>query len=70
MKYRIKNLTGMRLRYLGIKFEPNESKVLDLDTPSEHEYFKIEKLRKKSKKKKNSTKLNEELEKQEKKLNK
>ena len=52
MKVKITNKTGMRLRYSKIKFEPNESKILDLENPYEHEYFKIEKLEKKS----NSTK--------------
>lgn len=64
MKYKITNKTGMRLRYAGIKFEAKESKILDLEKPYEHEYFKIEKLQKK--KRKNSNKLNEELEKEEK----
>ena len=69
MKTRITNKTGMRLRYKDVKFEANESKVLDLEEVYEHEYFKIEKLEKK-KSKKSSKKLNgEELEKPEKELN-
>ena len=64
-KFKIINKTGMRLRYAGVKFEANETKILYLKSVYEHEYFKIEKIGKK----KNSTKLNEELEKKEKKLN-
>lgn len=56
--YKITNKTGMRLRYAGVKFEPKESKVLDLDSAYEHEYFDIKKLNKK-----HSKKLNEKTEK-------
>jgi len=49
MKYKITNLTGMRLRYANIKFEPNETKILELDSTYEHEYFLVEEIEKKSK---------------------
>ncbi len=44
MKYKITNKTGMRLRYAEIKFEPKESKILELENTHEHEYFTIKKL--------------------------
>ena len=65
MKYKIENLTGMRLRYKNIKFEPKETKILELDSIQEHEYFNIEKLEKTKK-----SNIHEELEKSEKKTNK
>ena len=69
MRVKITNKTGMRLRYKDIKFEANESKILDLESIYEHMYFKVEKVVKK-KSNKYSKKLNgEELEKPEKKLN-
>jgi len=43
-KFKITNNTGMRLRYAKVKFEPNETKVLDLDSAYKHEYFEVEKL--------------------------
>lgn len=62
-KFKVTNKTGMRLRYSNVKFEANESKILELEFAHEHEYFKIEKLEKKSKNKK--IKLNEKIEKEE-----
>lgn len=44
MKYKITNLTGMKLRYNEFRFEPNETKILDLEKEPKHEYFKVEKL--------------------------
>ena len=44
MKVKITNKTGMRLRYKDVKFEPRESKELEIDSIQEHEYFDIEKL--------------------------
>ena len=44
MKYKVTNKTGMRVGYKKIDFEPNETKVLELDSIYEHEYFAIEKL--------------------------
>lgn len=49
MKAKITNKTGMRLRYANIKFEPNETKILELESTYEHEYFLVEKIEKKSK---------------------
>jgi hypothetical protein len=63
-KFSITNKTGMRLRYLDIKFEPNETKILDLDSTHEHEYFNIEKLEyntQKSSKSKKSQKTEKEV---------
>ena len=64
MKYKITNKTGMRLRYNGEEFEPNESKVLKLDVAHSHEYFLIEKIEnhnQKSKKSKKRIKLHTEV---------
>ena len=63
MKHKITNKTGMRLRYKEIVFEPKETKVLELDSIYEHEYFAIEKLEtqtQKSMKKMKRTKLKED----------
>jgi len=62
MKYKITNKTGMRLRYKEIVFESHETKVLELDSFQEHEYFAIEKLNQiqKSKKKMKRIKLTED----------
>lgn len=62
-KYKITNKTGMLVSYAKIEFAPKETKILDLDSVYEHEYFIVEKL---GKIKKKSKKLNEELEKSEK----
>jgi len=49
MKYRITNKTGMRVSYKKIPFEPNETKILELESTYEHEYFLVEEIEKKSK---------------------
>ncbi len=46
MKYKIKNLTGMRVGYSKIPFAPNETKILELESTYEHEYFLVEKIKK------------------------
>ena len=46
MKYKITNLTGMRVGYKKIPFEPNETKILELESTYEHEYFLVEKIEK------------------------
>ena len=45
-KYKITNKTGMRVSYAKIKFEPKETKVLELESNRvyEHEYFSVEKI--------------------------
>ncbi len=58
MKYKITNKTGMRVSYAKIKFVPKETKILDLDSIYEHEYFIVEKL---EESKKNSKKLNSKV---------
>ena len=63
MKYKITNKTGMRLRYAKIKFESKESKILELDSAYEHEYFTVKKInnQKSLKSLKRTTKLTMEV---------
>ena len=48
MKYKVTNKTGMLVSYAKIKFVPKETKILELESIYEHEYFTIEKVEKKS----------------------
>lgn len=63
MKYKITNKTGMRLRYMDVEFEPKESKVLELESTHEHEYFTVKKFntKKSLKSLKRTTKLTTEV---------
>lgn len=45
MKYKITNKTGMKVSYKKIPFAPKESKILELESVYEHEYFLVEKLK-------------------------
>ena len=46
MKYKITNKTGMKVKYAKVPFAPKETKILDLESTYEHEYFIVEKLEK------------------------